>query len=103
MIKLAKPMLLKAETKKPVIKKKEYIDLIEPVTLELDETASFVFSASKLGEDGQPHVDIRTWVDNERYSGPTKKGINFDIAEIDNIMEILQMIKDALVGGEEDE
>lgn len=80
--KLLKP--LKAEgTEAPAKKKPEYEEIGEAITLNLEEdsSTSLVFSASKdVAQVGSsPHLDVRTWVNSEKYSGPTKKGVNFDV------------------------
>lgn len=81
---------VKAE-EKPKKEKVEYNDLIEPKELEISEGIKLVFSVSKTSE-GNPHLDIRTWIQSEKYTGPTKKGINFDIENLEEFKEILEQI-----------
>jgi hypothetical protein len=56
-----------------------YKDEIDPMELFIDEHNKFVFSVKRQGELGLPHVDIRLYVSSERYTGFTKKGINFPL------------------------
>ena len=84
---------LKAEEKESKRTKPVYEEIGEAFTLELEEdsTASLVFSASKDTSKvgSSPHLDIRTWVDSERYSGPTKKGINFDVINTPDVLALI--------------
>lgn len=81
---------VKAE-EKPKKEKVEYNDIIGPKELEISEGIKLVFSVSKTS-DGNPHLDIRTWINSEKYTGPTKKGINFDIENLEEFKEILEQI-----------
>lgn len=92
--KVFQPKKIKAESK-PV--KQEYVDLTEPVVMDIDETSSFKITCSKLGQDGEPHLDVRTWIETERYSGPTKKGINFPVYHIQEMIDTLVAFRDVLV------
>lgn len=69
----------------------KYTDLVTPVELEIADGMKLVFSVSKTKE-GSPHVDIRTWVDTETYSGPTKRGINFDAEWLYDFQEIIDKL-----------
>lgn len=88
---LLKP--LKAETAERT--KPKYEDVGEAITLQLEEdsSSSLVFSASKdVNKVGSsPHLDVRTWVESERYSGPTKKGVNFDVINAPEVITALVM------------
>ena len=80
--------------------KKEYTNLIEPQELLIADKAKLVFSASvpKEGEEDSPvHLDIRTFIvnpDTTKYSGPTQKGINFDVEYLDEVIEILRSVSE---------
>ena len=86
------PMPVSAEEKpkkeKTVV---DYKDVVEPQELEIADGIKLVFSVSKTTE-GTPHLDIRTWIESEKYTGPTKKGINFDIENLEDFLEILKDI-----------
>jgi hypothetical protein len=56
-----------------------YKDEIEPMEMLIDEQNKLVFSVKRAGDLGLPHVDIRLFVTSERYTGFTKKGINFPL------------------------
>lgn len=86
--------VVKAEEKKEK-KTVEYKDLIKARELEIADGIKLVFSVSKSSE-GNPHLDIRTWIDTEKYSGPTKKGINFDIESLEEFKDIIEDIDSEL-------
>lgn len=89
--------VVEAETDKKVPQKKEkkdkieYTEIITPRELEIAEGVKLVFSVTKSSE-GNPHIDIRTYIESEKYSGPTKKGINFDIENMEEFLEILNEV-----------
>lgn len=96
--------MLKAETpapeKKPEKKEKKskkdlpadvYKDEIEPIELEVDETRKFVISVKRGGEFGLPMCDVRQFQTTELYTGFTKKGINFPIELVPDLIELLQV------------
>lgn len=87
--------VVKAEEKPKKDKTIEYQDIIEARELEIAEGIKLVFSVSKTSE-GNPHLDIRTWIESEKYTGPTKKGINFDIESLEEFRDILQDIDSEL-------
>ena len=85
----------KKETKETK-KKKElpadvYKDEIEPIELEIDETRKFVVSVKRGGEFGLPMCDIRQFQTTELYTGFTKKGVNFPIELLPDLIEILHV------------
>lgn len=84
-----------AEEKPKKDKTIEYQDIVEARELEIADGIKLVFSVSKTSE-GNPHLDIRTWIESEKYTGPTKKGINFDIESLEEFRGILQEIDSEL-------
>lgn len=87
--------VVNAEEKPKKDKTIEYQDIIEARELEIADGIKLVFSVSKTSE-GNPHLDIRTWIESEKYTGPTKKGINFDIESLEEFRDILQDIDSEL-------
>ena len=98
MLKIVEPK--KEETPKP--KKEEskkkrdlpadvYKDEIEPIDLEIDETRKFVISVKRGGEFGLPMCDVRQYQTTELYTGFTKKGINFPVELLPDLIELLQV------------
>lgn len=86
------------EPPKKVSEKKEkpvYIDLAEKRELTISDGVKLVFSVSKA-QEGNPHLDIRTYIDSESYKGPTKKGINFDIESLEEFIQILEIMNEEL-------
>lgn len=99
------PMLKIVESKTETPKKKEetkkkskkdlpadvYKDEIEPIDLEIDETRKFVISVKRGGEFGLPMCDVRQYQTTELYTGFTKKGINFPVELLPDLIELLQV------------
>lgn len=67
----------------------EYRDLIPPTELQISDTGKLVISVKRGGELGLPKVDIRLFVDTDVYTGPTKKGVNFDLRYLTDLNSIL--------------
>lgn len=90
------------ETKKESPKKQNdgtlpsdtYKDEIPPKEIELDENGKLVVSVVRGGELGLPNVDIRHYVTTERYTGFTKKGINFPLELLMDMIETLKEVLD---------
>jgi len=78
---------LPPDTYKPMLKERE---------LQISDTAKLVFSVSRKGDDGLPHIDIRLHITSEQYTGLTKKGINFDTEYLYDFMEIVADINKEL-------
>lgn len=83
--------VVNAEEKPKKEKAIEYKDVIQARELEIADGIKLVFTVSKTSE-GNPHLDIRTWIESEKYTGPTKKGINFDIESLEEFRGILEEI-----------
>lgn len=84
------------ETKKPrksntdnKLPSDEYKDEIPPKEIVLDENGKLVISAKRGGVDGLPRVDIRFFATTEVYTGFTKKGVNFDLEYLPDLIEML--------------
>lgn len=71
-----------------------YKDEIPPKEMMIDETRKLVISVKRSGDLGLPHVDIRQFVTTEVYQGFTKKGVNFPLELIRELIEILQQADD---------
>lgn len=89
--------VVQAEEPKKEKVKIEYEDVVENRELEIADGIKLVFSVSKTKE-GNPHLDIRTWIETDRYSGPTKKGINFDVESLEEFIQIVKDIDKELQG-----
>lgn len=72
----------------------EYKDEIPPKEIVLDETGKLVISVKRGGEFGLPCVDIRHYVTTERFTGFTKKGVNFPLEFLLELMDLLQEVSD---------
>lgn len=77
-------------------KEVEYRDLIEPKVMNLSEGLDLVFSVSEAVSDEGARIDIRTYITTERYTGPTKKGINFPVELLEEFKEFINEIDEAL-------
>ena len=81
----------KKETKKKDLPADVYKDEIDPIDLEIDETRKFVISVKRGGEFGLPMCDVRQYQTTDLYTGFTKKGINFPIELLPDLIELLQV------------
>lgn len=87
-----------AKPKKEEKKKKKnlpsdtYKDEIDPIDLVVDETRKFVLSVKRGGEFGLPMCDVRQYQTTDLYTGFTKKGINFPIELLPDLIELLQVV-----------
>lgn len=72
-----------------------YKDEITPLELEVDKTRKFVLSVKRGGEYGLPMCDVRQFQTTELYTGFTKKGINFPIELLPDLIELLQEVYNA--------
>lgn len=72
----------------------EYKDEVTPREIILDDTGKLVISVKRGGEYGLPHVDIRHYVTTERFTGFTKKGVNFPLELLLEVMDLLHEVSD---------
>lgn len=72
----------------------EYKEEIPSKEIVLDETGKLVISVKRGGDYGLPHVDIRHFVTTERFTGFTKKGINFPLEFLYELIDLLQEVSD---------
>lgn len=72
----------------------EYKDEIEPKEIVLDENGKLVISVKRGGEYGLPCVDIRHYVTTERFTGFTRKGVNFPLELLLELIDTLREVSD---------
>ena len=72
----------------------DYKDEVELREIQLDETGKLVISVKRGGDYGLPHVDIRHYVTTERFTGFTKKGVNFPLEFLYELMDLLKDVSD---------
>ena len=84
----------KKEEPKKKLPADTYKDEITPVELEVDDSRKFVLSVKRGGEFGLPMCDVRQYQTTELYTGFTKKGINFPIELLPDLIELLQVVYD---------
>ena len=72
----------------------EYKDEISPKEIVLDENGKLVISVKRGGDYGLPHVDIRHFVTTERFTGFTKKGVNFPLEFLYELLDLLKDVSD---------
>mgnify|MGYP003297726158 CR=1 FL=1 len=72
----------------------DYKDEVTPREIILDETGKLVISVKRGGDYGLPHVDIRHFVTTERFTGFTKKGVNFPLEFLYELMDLLHEVSD---------
>ena len=98
-----KPVVIKTPVEEEKPKRKShknelppdtYRDEIEPKRINIDEGIDLVFSVKRGGEYGLPRVDIRQYVKTENYEGFTKKGVNFSLEYLYDIIDILNDVSE---------
>lgn len=72
----------------------EYKDEIPPKEIILDENGKLVISVKRGGEFGLPCVDIRHFVTTERFTGFTRKGVNFPLELLLELVDLLREVSD---------
>lgn len=72
----------------------EYEDEIEPKEIVLDENGKLVISVKRGGEYGLPCVDIRHYVTTNRFTGFTRKGVNFPLELLLELVYTLREVSD---------
>lgn len=82
----------KVKKEKPV-----YTEISNPKELIIADGVKLVFSVNK-SQEGNTHIDIRTYIESEKYTGPTKKGINFHIESLEDFIEIISDMNEELEG-----
>ena len=73
----------------------EYKDEVEPLEVEVDENRKIILSVKRGGEFGLPMCDVRQFQTTEMYTGFTKKGINFPIELLPDLITELRNIQEA--------
>lgn len=83
--------------KKETSKKQEVIErYLYNEDIEVSDTVAIKVTAYQYGEDEEDidtRLDIRTWIDTEKYTGATKKGIN---VPLENIYKLRGMLDDII-------
>lgn len=72
----------------------EYHEEIPPKEIVLDEYGKLVISVKRAGDLGLPCVDIRHFATTERFTGFTKKGVNFSLEHLLELVDILRDVCD---------
>ena len=72
----------------------EYRDEIEKKVIKVSDNMKIVFSVRRAGEDGLPYVDIRTYIETDNYTGPTKKGISFPLEMLEDFIETINKVNE---------
>lgn len=85
---------VKKEEKSKLLPPDDYEDEITPKELVLDESGKLVISVKRGGYYGLPHVDIRHYATTERFTGFTKKGVNFPLEVLYDLIDLLHEVSD---------
>ena len=72
----------------------EYEDEIPPKSILIDDDGKLIISVKRGGEYGLPRVDIRHYATTERYTGFTKKGVNFPLELLLELVDTLREVSD---------
>lgn len=73
----------------------KFTDVVEPLEMEITDSSDLVFSAFE-NENGEIYVSVRTYINTEKYKGPTKKGITFHIERLDEFKDKVVKLDNAL-------
>ncbi|MGL5913259.1 MAG: hypothetical protein ACRCZB_03770 [Bacteroidales bacterium] len=79
-------------SKKNTLPPDTYKDEFEPIDMFVDEGRKFVLSVKRGGDFGLPMCDIRQYQTTDVYEGFTKKGLNFPVELLPDLIELLQVI-----------
>lgn len=94
-LKVKKPVVTNEKKEEP--KKQEIIErYLYNEDIEISDTTSIKVTAYQYGEDEESldeRLDIRTWIDTEKYTGATKKGVNIPL---ENIYKLKDMLEDII-------
>lgn len=95
-MKIIKPKVGASKTKKEkkTLPSDTYAPLMDATELVVDESRKFVINVQRGGEDGLPCVDIRTFQTTEAYTGFTRKGINFPLEILPDLIRVLEDTSD---------
>ena len=95
-MKIIKPKVgaSKAKKEKKSLPPDTYAPLMDATELVVDESRKFVINVQRSGEDGLPCVDIRTFQTTEAYTGFTRKGINFPLEMLPDLIRVLEDTSD---------
>ncbi len=72
----------------------EYRNEFKPFELAISDSVKLVFSVARKGDLGLPHFDVRLFATTDRYSGPTKQGINLSVDKLLDFSAIIQDLVD---------
>lgn len=88
------PKKSRKSTKGNTLPSDEYKDEIPPKEIVLSKDGKLVISVKRGGPDGLPRVDIRFFATTEVYTGFTKKGVNFDLEYLPDLLDILSSVSE---------
>lgn len=71
-----------------------YEDEFPPKEIILDEGNKLVISCKRDLDMGLPRIDIRHFVTSDRYTGFTKKGVNFPLEFLCELVDTLSAVSD---------
>lgn len=72
----------------------EYKEEIPAKEIVLSESGKLVISVKRGGDYGLPCVDIRHFATTERFTGFTKKGVNFPLEQLLVLIDLLREAQD---------
>lgn len=79
---------------KNTLPKDEYTaEMVEVVSNNLDDSKHYVLSVIRQGDLGLPVLDIRQFVNTDKYSGYTRKGVSIPLEQLDLLLEKLTKIR----------
>ena len=73
----------------------KFTNVVEPIEMEITDSSDLVFSAFE-NENGEVYVSVRTYIDTDRYKGPTKKGITFHVERLEEFKDMIAKLDSKL-------
>ena len=101
--KVKKPTLIPVEKEEVKEKPKKkgnklppdtYKTEFDPFRIFVDEYSELNIEVKRGGADGLPRLDLRHYQTTDYYTGFTQKGINIPIELLDDLIEVLEFVKE---------
>ena len=73
----------------------KFTNVVEPLKMEITDSSDLVFSAFE-NDNGEVYVSVRTYINTDRYQGPTKKGVTFHVERLDEFKGMIAKLDSML-------
>lgn len=93
-MKIIKPKVKAQKKSRKKLPPDDYTPMMESLELIVDENRKFVFNVQRGGDEGLPCVDFRTYSTTEAYTGFTRKGVNFPLDLLPDVIRMLEEVSE---------